>query len=86
MTPTMTFGHYKGKKLYQIPAGYLLYLYRFYRIELSKPIKVYIKENKQALEAREEKEKDLTSYSMVMKSIIMHQDTKDFDTIPLAMG
>ncbi len=43
----MPFGRYRGKRLIEVPAVYLLWLYECGNIE--KPMKTYIHENLQAL-------------------------------------
>ncbi|WP_316851171.1 putative quorum-sensing-regulated virulence factor [Pedobacter agri] len=50
----MSFGQYKGQKIANVPASYLLWLYRN---ERSGQLKTYILENFEALE--KEAEKDL---------------------------
>ena len=48
----MPFGKYKGEKLINIPADYLMWWYRESRHE-GHPLKEYIEENKTILEAEE---------------------------------
>ncbi len=50
-TTEMQFGIHKGKKLANIPADYLLWLYR--NGKTNQPLKLYIEENKGFLEMEE---------------------------------
>lgn len=43
----MPFGKHKGEKLANVPAGYLIYIYE--NLQLSEPLKKYIKDNMEAL-------------------------------------
>lgn len=47
----MTFGIHKGEKLANVPADYLMFLYR--ESKLTEPLKKYIEENKDILIAEE---------------------------------
>jgi hypothetical protein len=46
---SMPFGKFKGKKMANVPAGYLLWLHE--NIELRDPLKTYVKENLDVIKA-----------------------------------
>lgn len=50
----MPYGKYKGKKMANIPASYLLWMYR--NDKLFKALEVYVEENMDALEKEEKEE------------------------------
>lgn len=50
----MPYGKYKGKKMANIPASYLLWIYR--NDKLFKALEVYVEENMDALEKEEKEE------------------------------
>lgn len=50
----MPYGKYKGKKMANIPASYLLWMYR--NDKLFKSLEVYVEENMNALEKEEKEE------------------------------
>ena len=49
----MPFGKFKGTKLANVPADYLLYCYR--EFSLQEPLKMYIEEHLEILKAEEKK-------------------------------
>lgn len=50
----MPYGKYKGKKMANLPASYLLWMYR--KDKLFKALEVYVEENMDALEKEEKEE------------------------------
>lgn len=50
----MPYGKYKGKKMANLPASYLLWMYR--NDKLFKALEVYVEENMDALEKEEKEE------------------------------
>lgn len=50
----MPYGKYKGKKMANMPASYLLWMYR--NDKLFKALEVYVEENMDALEKEEKEE------------------------------